>query len=65
MKQLNYDSNKELKRLIVAIEDLRKQLIGEVRRRNGLLDPEIIKLSQDLDISINQFYRLSLDIVQK
>ncbi len=62
MYQSNYDSSKEFKKLIIVIENLRKQLTSEVRRRKGLLNPEVIKLSQELDTSINQFYKLSIDI---
>lgn len=65
MYQKTYNPNVEIERLIVAIENLRQELINKVRQRNGFQDPEVIKLSQTLDMSLNQYYRLTIDLGRK
>ena len=65
MYRKKYNPNVEIERLIVDIENLRQDLINEVRQRYGFQDPEVIKLSQTLDISLNQYYRLTIDLGQK
>ena len=65
MYRKTYNPNVETERLIVAIENLRQELVNKVRQRNGFQDPEVIKLSQTLDISLNRYYRLTIDLGQK
>ena len=65
MYRKTYNPNVEIERLIVAIENLRQELVNKVRQRNGFQDPEVIKLSQTLDISLNRYYRLTIDLGQK
>ena len=45
MYRKTYNPNVEIERLIVAIENLRQELVNKVRQRNGFQDPEVIKLS--------------------
>lgn len=50
--------NNELKVLLVTIENLREELHQNVRQGRNILDPFVIKLSQDLDEQLNEYYRL-------
>ncbi|AFM41606.1 Spo0E like sporulation regulatory protein [Desulfosporosinus acidiphilus SJ4] len=65
MYGLSFDPNEEVEKLNIDIEDLRMKLINEVQQKRDLLDPEVIKLSQRLDRSLNQFYRLTFHLGQK
>lgn len=46
---------KQVQNLLVVIEDLRKELNNKVGQRIGLLDPQVIELSQKLDAILNEF----------
>lgn len=51
--------NNELKTLLLRIEDLREELYHNVKQGKTMLDPFVIKLSQDLDEQLNIYYRMT------
>lgn len=58
LKTPNYD----FEALLVAIEDLRKELNTQAdQRRCFLLHPECLELSQELDVLLNKYYLLTMD----
>ncbi len=50
--------NNELKALLATIEHMREELHHNVKQGRNILDPFILKLSQDLDKELNKYYRL-------
>lgn len=53
------DYNNDLKALLVTIEDLREELHRFVGQGRSILDPLVLKLSQNLDEELNKYYRLT------
>lgn len=49
--------NSELKKKLVEVEKIRKRLY-EAAKNKPLTDPEVIRISQKLDRSLNEFYFL-------
>ena len=56
-----WNLNNELKDLLMRIENLREELHYNVKQGKSLIDPFIIKLSQNLDTEINKYYRIMKD----
>ena len=53
---------KEIRNLLVVIEDLRTELNNKAGvQRKRLLDPDVLELSQRLDAVLNEFYRITLN----
>lgn len=49
---------KEYNELLTLINHLRNQMIDLIIRKDNLLDPEVIKISQDLDRLLNKYYTI-------
>ncbi|WP_445900321.1 Spo0E family sporulation regulatory protein-aspartic acid phosphatase [Desulfitobacterium sp. THU1] len=43
----------------ISIEELRRELI-QLGKRKPLTDPEVVELSQKLDVLLNQYYRVAI-----
>lgn len=48
----------EYNELLNLINHLRSQMIDLIMRKDNLLDPEVIKISQDLDRLLNKYYTI-------
>lgn len=49
---------KEYTELLTLINHLRNQMIDLIIRKDNLLDPKVIKISQDLDRLLNKYYTI-------